>query len=335
MSERSIASNLSPDEATPIMPAASRYAGEPMDISSRRSIAIVLGGHGSEPIGSNDDHAVVDHFYHEGQFWRAVVPLDGVDQVLGQAFNFSKAKRSKSSRDILFNKEGLPKRTIPILNHLQSRFILKPDHPLGLYPLRAPVTGEPTHRVYDFIYSVETAGPVGVSFNLRDALSGNLISSHRFLSTREMVFQRIVVENQYVTESPPLPLKSSEKRALLAKSLLRSHSAGMSETYYLYRFRGTNNCTSSPFQILDTVVDYGFLQQIGSMLYRLPLSPRLYLRARGMDSDPAVRKLVRAEFTDYIDAPDTQERKREHVRLSTRAIRVARKEREAKLSDTA
>ena len=122
---------------------------------------------------------------------------------------------------------------------------------------------------------------------------------------------------------------------MLAKSLLRSHSAGMSERYYLYRIRGTNNCTSGPFQILDAVVNYGFLQQIGSMLYRLPLSPRFYLRARGMDSDPTVRKLVRAEFAEYIDAPETQKRKREHVRFSTRAIRAARKEREAKLSDTA
>ena len=211
------------------MPARSRYSGQPLDASSRRSIEINPHGGGRELIVAQDSHCVVDYFFHEGKFWRANIPLDGVEQVFGQAFNFSKprTRRGKHGPEIVFNKHGLPRRSIPILNHLQSRFHLRADQPAELYPLGTQDFGVPAHRIHDLIYSLEAIGPLGVAFNVRDGLAGNLISAHRFLSIREMVFERLVVENQYVTESPPLPLQEEEKRALLIGSLLHSHRAGM------------------------------------------------------------------------------------------------------------
>jgi hypothetical protein len=316
-------SGLRPDEADIPMPRGSRYAGQAVDIASRRSIEIQPGGDRSELIDAKDSHSVVDFFFHEGQFWRAIIPLNGVDQVFGQAFNFSKprTRRGDNGREILFDKHGLPRRTIPILNHVQSRFTLRPDQPVELYPLGSDEFGSPVHRVHDIIYSFEAVGPVGISFNIRDGLTGNLMSAHRFVSIQEMVFERLVVENQYVTESPPLPLENREKRALLTESLLRSHRAGTTERYYLFRIFGTNNCTSSPFQIVDNVVKYQWTQRLGSALYRLPLSPRFYLRVRGLDSDPSFRKMVRSEFEAYIGNARTQQRKRDHVR---RQIRIRR-----------
>jgi len=320
-----------PDTSVPalLMPDGSRYAGEPLDASRRRSIAIQDHSEQAKRLEADQDHARLDFFYHQGRFWRAIVPLAGIDQVFGQAFNFSRARRTGKSQKILYDRHGLPKRTNPVLNHLQARFTLQGDHAIELFPLDCTDQSAPVHRLHDFIYSLEAVGPPGVSFNLRDALSGNLIGAHRFLSTQEMVFERIVVENQYVTETPPLPLQEQHKRALLEKALLRSHTAGMSEPYYLYRFLRTNNCTSNPFQMLDTVVDYQLAQRLGSLLYRFPISPRLYLRIRGLDSDPSVRKLVRQEFADYVGHPETQQRKREFVRAKTKAIRAARKTRES------
>ena len=301
----------SPGEV-PRMPSGSRYAGQDVEISSRRSIEIVPDPDGHVGIEADDRHVVVNYFYHEGQFWTAVIPLDGVESVFGQAFNFSavKTKPGKDGPEILLDKHGLPRRKIPTLNHLQSRFTLAADHPIELYPMDVSQRGDPAHRIHDFVYTFEAVGPAGVGFNIRDGLRGNLVCAHRFLSTREMVFERIVVENQYVTESPPLPLKEGQRRTALVKSILRSHQAGMTEAYYLYRFCGTNNCTSSPFHILDSIVDYTPLQRLGSMLYRLPLSPRFYLRVRGLDSDRSQRNLVRDEFADYIGDPETRERKR-------------------------
>lgn len=314
------------DQTTLCMPATSRYAGQPIDLSSRRSIVILTDSDTDSPIDPGDDRVVVDYFYHEGRYWRAVIPLGGVHEVFGQSFNFSKPKtqRGANGPEILYDKHGVPKPTIRMLSHLQCRFTLKPSHSVDLYPLESEADGTPTHQLNDFIYSVEISGPADVAFNVRDGLAGNFISAHRLLSTREMVFERLVVESQYVSESPALPLDDLQKRAVLTESLLRSHRAGHSEIYYLCRICGTNNCTSGPFQILDTVIDYSLMQRIGSLLYRLPLSPRFYLRVRGMDSDPSHRKLLRPEFEDYIQSEEARNRKREYVRSLGRARRNAR-----------
>jgi hypothetical protein len=311
-----------------------RYSGQAVDRSSRRCITIVpwqspTDQQSTALIADEDTSVVIDNFYHEGTFWIAVVPLNHLDQVTGQAFNFSKprTKQGANGPEIVINRHGLPKRTIPWLNHLQCRFTLQGEQAICLYPQGAETTGDPAHQIRDFVYTVDAVGPTGVTFNLRDGLAGNLYSAHRFLSTREMVFERIVVGGQTLTETPPLPLNDRLKRALLVKSLLRSHRAGANEPYYLYRCCRTNNCTSNPFQILDQEMDYSLLQRIGALLYRLPFSPRLYLRLRGLDSDPTVRKLVRNEFEDYIQAPETQQRKRDTIRKKLRVKRAAKKDR--------
>ncbi len=307
-----------------VMPGWSAYAGQPVDVSRRRSICIrELPGESSlEDISC----LTIDYFLHEGQFCTAVIPLDGVTDVHGQAFNFSapRTRKTAAGKEVVRNRSGLPKRKIPILNHVQSRFRFLSETKIQLYPLLAEDLSEPTAEVDDFVYSLEVTGPPGVRFNVPDGLRGNLLSAHRMLSTQEMVFERLVVENQILTESPVLPLKPAERRALLVRSLLRSHHAGMSEPYYLYRFCGTNNCTSSPFQILDQVVSYSPAGRVGSLLYRLPLNPRFYLRVRGLYPDYSQRRMVREEFADYIDHPDTRARKRDYVRRIN-ALKKARR----------
>jgi hypothetical protein len=303
---------------------AGRYKGELLDDESRRSVLIR-----DEVADLPRGRLVVDYFYHAGKYWTAVIPLHGVDQIFGQAFNFSKPKTryTADGPENIYDSLGVPKRRLPMLNHVQSRFRLQPDYSVDLYELHSNPTGEPIERVRDFVYSLEAVGPLGVGFGFRDALWGNLISAHRFVSTDEIVFERIVVEGQYVTESPPIPLTDEQKAELLLGSLQRSHRAGMSERYYLYRCCGSNNCTSNPLQLLDKSVDYSLRQRLGSILFRLPLNPRLYLRVRGMDADPKVRKLLRHEFAEYINAPETQQRKRTHVRSKVKALRAARDQR--------
>jgi hypothetical protein len=50
----------------------------------------------------------------------------------------------------------------------------------------------------------------------------------------------------------------------------------------------------------------------------------MYLRARGLDSNPSERKLVRREFADYIDDPETHARKRDHVKRLAAMRRASR-----------
>lgn len=301
-------------QSDPVMPDWSVYAGQPVDVTRRRSIYIR-----SVPDDASLEKCrqlTVDYFLHDGRFHTAVIPLDTVSEVHGQAFNFS-APRTKATPDgteVIRDRTGLPRRKIPILNHVQSRFRFAPGAGIQLYPLHAEDLSSPAAEIDDFVYSLEVTGPPGVKFNVPDGLRGNLLSAHRMLSTQEMVFERLVVESQTLTESPALPLADAEKRALLLQSLLRSHHAGMSEPYYLYRVCGTNNCTSSPFQILDRVVSYSAAGRLGSMLYRLPLNPRLYLRVRGLYPDYNERRMVVDEFATFIDDPETRARKREYVR---------------------
>ena len=306
-----------------IMPRFSRYAGEPVDTSSRRSIIVVESN--GEALGFGAAEATIDYFYHDDTYWRAVIPLHRIVTVYGQAFNFSRprTRRTAEGTEILFDRRGLPKRTVPFLYHVQSRFVLEPSVPARLYPLGSKPTGRPAHEICDLVYSVEAVGPPGVRFGLGDGLRGHLLSSHRILSTEQMVFERIVVQNQYVTESPPLPLSDIDKHELLVASLVRGGRAGMDEPYYLFRCIGTNNCTSNPFRILDQVVDYTIPQRIGSMLYRLPINPRFYLWMRGLDSEPGTLKLVRDEFQEFIADKDTQRRKRVVVRAEIQRRRAA------------
>jgi hypothetical protein len=321
-------------DTPPQMPTWSRYSGQPIDVSRRRSISV----RNAPTDSSSEDisHLTVDYFLHESTFHTAVVPLNDVTEVFGQAFNFSAAKTKKtaSGTEVIHNKHGLPKRKVPILNHVQSRFQFQPGKGIQLYPLRTTDFTSPIATIDDFVYSLEVTGPHGVKFNMNDGLRGNLLSAHRMLSTHEMVFERLVVENQILTESSSLPLDEAEKRALLFESLLRSHRAGLGEAYYLYRVCGTNNCTSSPFQILDRVVQYSLLERIGALLYRLPLNPRFYLRVRGLDTNPNQRRLVRDEFQEYIDHPDTQSRKREHVTRINAARKARRRKAESEASGT-
>ncbi|WP_146585566.1 lipoprotein N-acyltransferase Lnb domain-containing protein [Posidoniimonas polymericola] len=292
------------------MPRWSRYAGQAIANNGRHSIAAV------EPIADDAACVTFDYFRHEGADWRAVAPVAGVRDVSGQTYNFSapKTRKGENGPETLFRPSGLPRRKIPILNHVQCRFLFADDQPVRLYPNGGPTSGEPAHTLHDIIYSAEATGPEGVLFNLRDAVMGNMVCAHRLLSTQEMVFERVAVEGQYVVESAPLALKPDEQRRLLTRALQRSNRAGMDEPYYMLRLWGTNNCTSNPLEILDEVVSYDWLHWLGATLYRLPLSPRFYLRLRGLDSDPSFRKFLRVEFADYLNDPATRRRRRDHVK---------------------
>lgn len=301
----------------PVMPSWSKYAGQKVDVSSRRSIKKIE--------SSVENEVVVDFFYHGGEFWRAVLPVDGVREVYGQAFNFSEMKTrvTKEGRKVLLDRRGLPKRKIPIAYHVQTRFSMDPAKPVRLYPLGTTEFNSPTQEVTEWVYTIEANGPVGWEFSIRNGMGGHLLSVHRFLSMDDMVFERIAVENQYVTESPALPIGVEQKQELLRRCIARSTQAGMSERYILLSCWGTNNCTSNPFRILDEVLRYRFRHRLGALFFRLPIAPRLYLRMRGLDVAPQSFKLVREEFAEFIERPEIKKRKRTYVREVIRQRRLA------------
>lgn len=292
-----------------------RYHGQSLDLSTRRSISLL-----------HDESAwVVENFYHNGRFWCAKIPHH-VEHVYGQAFNFSrpKTRSGPSGPEVVYDKDGVPQRTLPGLNHVQCRFVMPPTAPVELYETAEDVaTGQTAMELFDFVYSVEAIGPPGVRFNFRDGISGALHCAHRFLSTTEMVFERIALENQHVIQSAPLELETHEKQQLLGQSLARSHRAGATERYYLIGLCGTNNCTSNPFRILDQVVRYRYPYRLAAFIYRLPIRPRLYLRLRGLDVDPTHRVQLRQEFKAFLQSKEVRQRKRDFIRTLKRERQVS------------
>lgn len=288
-----------------------------LDLSMRRSVDI-------SSIDGN--RAVVRNFYHAGKFWTAIIPLDGVQAIVGQAYNFStlRKRKTKGGHEVVRDKRGNPKPRFGFINHVQSRFKLKDGFAAQLFESE-DTSGKPDAEIDDFVYSVEAVGRPGDLFDFRNGFLGRLMCAHRFLSIEEVVFERVVILGYYVRESPPLPLSADEMREILVRSLQRSDRAGLTEVYYLYRCCGTNNCTSNPFQIVDTCAKYTWRQKLGSLIYRLPLNPRWYLRIRGLDSDPSYFHLLRDEFMPYIQSAETKARKRAVVREEIRKRREAKK----------
>ena len=293
------------------------YSAEELDLSSRRSIEIK---------DLDDQQAIVDYVYHEGQYWTAVIPLRALDSIRGQVFNFSGYKRRQlgTGNEIVYDRDGLPKPKWSFVNHVQSRFCFLPERPVRLYELGASPHGDPVTEICDLVYSIEAVGPPGVLFNFQNGMSGRMICAHRFVSMQEMVFERIVVLGYHLRESPPLPLTKDQNESVLRQSIQRSDRAGLDEPYHLFRCCGTNNCTSNPFSIIDDCVTYRGVRKLAVFFYRFPIHPRLYLRIRGLDSDPSQRHLVRDEFADFIAADSTKKRKRAVVREEIRRRRAAK-----------
>ncbi len=278
-----------------------------------------------EIVSIEGNRAIVRDFYHAGTFWIAAIPLNGVEAILGQAYNFSTVRKRKKDGqvEVVRDKRGNPKPRFSFINHVQSRFKLKDGFKVQLFP-SDDISQKPAAEIDDFVYSVEAVGRPGDLFDFRNGLLGNLMCAHRFLSIEEVVFERVVILGYYVRESPPLRLSDDEKQKILLRSLQRSDRAGLTEPYYLYRPCGTNNCTSNPFQIVDQSVKYTWRQWLGSLIYRLPLNPRVYLRVRGLDSDPSYFHLLRDEFGTLIGSPETKARKRAVVRAEIQKRRKAK-----------
>lgn len=279
--------------SAPVMPAWSAYAGEPFNLSERRPLVIVA---------ESDESFVAEGFYHQGEFWKAVVPKRGVAEIIGQRFNFSKPRRSD---------DGRSRPSLFFANHVQARLTMEPERALKLFPGGADTTGEPAHRVNDFCYSVEAVGPQGRRWNLTDALLGNLALVHRFLSIEDVAFERIVRERMTVLQSPPLPLEPEFLNRMLVEAVRQSHAVGLSRPYFMFRLPfSATNCTSEPLRLLDDVLRSPHWQR---SLHRFPIHPRGYLKLRGLWRQGPPAPTLNEQMADWLSGEGAKARRQIHV----------------------
>jgi hypothetical protein len=280
-------------KSEPVLPAWSAYAGLPFNLAERRPLVI---------LEESDDAFIVEGFYHRAAFWQAIVPKHGVAEIVGQRMNFSRPKRQA---------DGTTRASLFFLNHVQARVQMRPEHALRLYAPGSDRAGEPAHLVGDFAYSVEAVGPLGRSWNLSDALLGNLAIVHRFLSIEDVAFERIMREHRTIVQSPPLPVEAEFKNRLLAEAIRESHSTGLTRPYFMMRppFSATN-CASEPLKLLDEVLRTPRRRRL---LRRYPIHPRAYLKLRGLWQEGQVVPTLNEELAEWLKSDAARERREIHV----------------------
>jgi hypothetical protein len=287
----------------PTIPRWSAYAGQPFDLAERRPVTILT---------EHDAAIVVEGFYHAAEFWTAVIPRGGVQAILGQRLNFSKPLRRS---------DGTSRPSIFFLNHVQARVLMHADQPLCLFPAGAEPIGEPAHRIVDFSYSVEAVGPRGRKWNLLDAILGNLAVVHRFLSTEEVAFERIVRARMTVKQSPPLPLEAKLLNRMLHEALQQSHAAGLDHPYFMFRLPcSATNCTSEPLKMLDRVIKTPLWR---SRFYRFPVYPSGYLKLRGLWQDGPTTPTLNEQMADWIGGDEVRRRRQAYHELKKQNGRPA------------
>ncbi len=284
-----------PDSTSvPLMPEWSAYAGEPFNLTERRPLAI---------LSETDEAFVVEGFYHRAEFWKAVIPKHGVSEIIGQRFNFSKQKR---------HQDGTTSSSLFFVNHVQARIRMKPDRTVKLYPPGTEPTAEPVHQIPDFSYSVEAVGPFGRKWNSWDAMLGNLAIVHRFLSTEDVAFERIIRERMTVLQSPPLPLEREILNTMLQEAIRESHDAGLSRPYFMLRLPfSATNCTSEQLKLLDGVLHTPLRRRF---LHRLPIHPRGYLKLRGLWQDGQQPPTLNEQMAEWIASDEAKERREIHIK---------------------
>jgi len=270
-----------------------RFKGQPIDARTRRSVKL---------LNQTDSHYVIDYFFHHGTFYLAKIPIQGLESIYGQRFNFKEI--TQASQTGFYN---------PFLNHAQIRLQFSKDTPVTLFPLGSDSDScdKPLHTITDIIYSVEIVGPKGTTWSLPLSF-GDMVAAHRMMSMEEMVFERLVLKNYLVKQSPPLLLSNEEIHRGLEIIIKNADAAGMSQPYYLIRFLGARNCTSELFSILDSVISnrYSFVQKcISKILWRLPIGLKKYLSFRGVFDSSNKMPTVNEEFEEFLTSQEIQDRK--------------------------
>jgi len=211
------------------------------------------------------------NFWHDEQYWVAVVRPAEVQNVLAQ--------------QEIFLRSPIFKR--PLAAHGQLRLIFREGAELSLYPQnegQGAYLGEP---VDDIVVSAEAVRPriEGFpDFDLVGGARGWFRQSIRFMSTEFKVSK--MLDSGHTVHQFLLHLKGPEPGRVFLEAIRRSHQIGLDLPYNLLAIGGTQ-CVFEMFNILDrSVVRHrpkpSFFIRLFRMMDRFPLMVGQYLHHRGL-----------------------------------------------------
>ncbi len=236
-----------------------KYAGRCYDTTFARPV-IVLDDDRAAPYGGlRDGELLLANVYHDGRFWVARVPVDGVEEVL-------------------FQLEYFP--AIVPAGHTEMRVRFRADSPVTLIGQSAADAGQEV-TLRDLVFSVEAIGQPGYHYDLFRGLVNDFGAVYRVMSL-ETKLDDMVVKKQHDVEQWQLLLEPDETRRLIENFAYESDYRRM-QTMYNTLFV---NCTNEAVRILDMSVNYTAAEQVGRFLAKItefyPNIIRTALIARGL-----------------------------------------------------
>lgn len=166
-------------------------------------------------------HQVVTNFQHQGKFWLAEIPLDGVEKI-----------------DVAFE-EFAPK-----INHVYLRFRFKQGQPVILRSQTDPSV--PSVKLHDFIVSPEGSPARDSNYTMKNGLLNDYLITYRLVSAAD-VYQWSYVKLKHPTRQHRLKIDDArELRRILEASLDASRTRSLNEVYNLI----SNNCATSTIDLV-------------------------------------------------------------------------------------
>lgn len=220
------------DPADPFDPMAKMpkgpYQGQCINSCQQRSVVLLSS---EEAANYGDSHRmwVVANVSHQGKFWVAKIPVDGV-------------------ADVIYQIEHFP--AIVPAAHTELRFRFRKGKEVILLPQASNSTTEPV-RLSDLVYSVEAVTVPGEKYDVVAGLFDNFALAYRLVSLADRA-EQMIGQKQHRVEQLKLSLTPEQNQRLLQNAIERGNRAGMNRMYNTIE----PNCTTEVFYPLDAAINY-------------------------------------------------------------------------------
>lgn len=206
-----------------------KYQGQCMDASEERAAVI---------LSEDSTQITFANFWHEGKFWIATVPLNGIDRGI-------------------FHTEYLES-DIPMLKpaHVQMRFVMKNNFVVQLVPQAGKDKAVPPQTINDLLLSIEYMAPRGVEYDLIPGELKAFKIAYTFFSAQAQV--DFVKEDVAAGDGPDtlnqyeLKLSGEQLGAVFREAVHESFDYSYDHSYDTL----IRNCATRLFNVLDLSLVY-------------------------------------------------------------------------------